>query len=151
MAGIAIGTYVNFNDRYLFQNFYHAAERRWEGKTYVYTGFGYSGSTTDLQAANVEAQLVFGVSELSLSIAKEASDKRWIATIKTVWLDPVSLNERSNYMVDTFMVTGFEHQGSRLSFRLSSPLDAVTADVPRRRLNSRLVGSLPSTGDLQLL
>jgi hypothetical protein len=54
-------------------------------------------------------------------------------------------------MEDTFMVTGFEHDSSRLGLRLSSPLDAISADVPRRRLTETLVGALPSTGQVQLL
>lgn len=148
---IAIGTYVNFNDVYYFQNFHHQENRNWDGDLYTYSGFGYSGSTTDLQAANVDAQLVFAVNELALNLAKQAADERWIATIKTVWLDPMSLNEISNYMLDVFMIIGFEHNSSRLSFRLASPLDAITGDVPRRRLTSNLVGAMPSTGDLQLL
>ena len=49
------------------------------------------------------------------------------------------------------MVTGFEHDSSRLALRLSSPLDAIGGDVPRRRLTERLVGALPSTGQIQLI
>ena len=49
------------------------------------------------------------------------------------------------------MVTGFEHDSSRLSLRLSSPLDAISGDVPRRRLTEKLVGALPSTGQIQLI
>jgi len=54
-------------------------------------------------------------------------------------------------MLDVFMITGFEHDNSRLSMRLGSPLDAISADVPRRRLTEPLVGSLPSTGQLSLI
>ena len=54
-------------------------------------------------------------------------------------------------MIDVFMVTGFEHDSSRLNMRLGSPLDAISADVPRRRLTETLVGALPSTGQLSLI
>ena len=72
-------------------------------------------------------------------------------TIKTVWLDPETLVPQSNFMQDVFMVTGFEHDNSRLGLRLSSPLDAISGDVPRRRLTETLVGALPSTGEIQLI
>ena len=49
------------------------------------------------------------------------------------------------------MVTGFEHDSNRLGLRLSSPLDAISGDVPRRRLTEKLVGALPSTGQIQLI
>ena len=148
---IAIGTFININDRYYFQNFYAGEVRDWEGQEYGFAGFGYGGSSSDLQGGNVESELVFNTNALSLDIAKRASDKRWIVTIKTVWLDPGTLEEDTSYMTDIFMVTGFNHDTLRLTLRLSSPLDAVNGDVPRRRLTERMVGALPSTGDIALL
>ena len=148
---IAIGTYANIEDTYLFQNFFKDQTRVWQGKSYVFAGFGYSGSTIDAQGGNVSAQLVFGVNDITLNLAKEAADNRYTVEIQTVWLDPESLTEKASYMLDVFMITGFEHDNSRLSMRLGSPLDAISADVPRRRLTEPLVGSLPSTGQLSLI
>jgi hypothetical protein len=54
-------------------------------------------------------------------------------------------------MRDTFMITGFDHDNLTLTLRLSSPMDAVTAEVPRRRLTEQLVGAMPSTGEISLL
>jgi hypothetical protein len=84
-------------------------------------------------------------------MAVEAADKRWIVVVKTVWLDPDTLTEKANYMRDTFMITGFDHDNLTLTLRLSSPMDAVTAEVPRRRLTEQLVGAMPSTGEISLL
>jgi hypothetical protein len=148
--GIAIGTFIKLPG-YNFQNFFHGQNITWESVQYQFAGFGYSGSSVDLQGGNLESQLVFVLNELSLNMAKKAADERQIVVIKTVWLDPESLIPKSNYMEDTFMVTGFEHDSTRLALRLSSPLDAISADVPRRRLTETLVGALPSTGQVQLL
>ena len=148
--GIAIGTFITLPG-YNFQNFFQGERITWDGKTYDFAGFGYSGSTVDLEGGNIDAALIFSVNELSLNLAKTAADERHIIIIKTVWLDPESLTPKSNYMTDTFMVTGFEHDNLRLSLRLSSPLDAINGDVPRRRLTEKLVGALPSTGQIQLL
>lgn len=147
---IAIGTFIELAGSY-YQNFFQGEQVSWEGGNYMFSGFGYSGSSVDLEGGNIEAQLIFAVNDLSLNMAKNAADKRQIVTIKTVWLDPETLVPKSNYMQDVFMVTGFEHDSSRLGLRLSSPLDAISADVPRRRLTETLVGALPSTGQVQLL
>ena len=68
-----------------------------------------------------------------------------------MWLDPDSLEEKANYMRDTFMITGFDHDSLVLTMRLSSPMDAITAEIPRRRLTEKLVGAMPSTGEVSLL
>lgn len=147
----AIGTFIEIDSRFFFQNFYVNETRRWDAKDYLFSGFGYSGSTTDLQGGNIDAQLVWPVNDLSLNMAREAADDRLIVEVKTVWLDPESLKEKSNYMADTFMITGYDHDNLRISLRLSSPLDAISVDVPRRRLTERLVGAMPSTGEILLL
>lgn len=148
---IAIGTFVNIEDKYYFQNFFKDEVRTWQGKSYVFAALGYSGSTVDAQGGNVSAQLLFGVNQISLDLAKEAADNRYTVEIETVWLDPESLTEKAVFMLDIFMITGFEHDSSRLIMRLGSPLDAISADVPRRRLTEALVGALPSTGQLSLI
>ena len=152
MSGVAIGTYISLNDgEYAFQNFATGTTRRYQGQDFVYGGFGYSGSVIDLQGGNLDASLVFAFNELVLNMAVEAAEDRWIVDIYTVWLDPNSFREVDNFMSDTFMITGFTHDTSRLSLTLSSPLDAISGDVPRRKLSNFLVGSLPSTGDVALL
>ncbi len=147
---IAIGTFIELDGNY-YQNFFQNERVGWEGNTYMFAGFGYSGSSVDLEGGNLETQLVFSLNELTLNMAKKAADERQIVVVKTVWLDPANFDPKSNYMKDTFMVTGFEHDNSRLGLRLSSPMDAISADVPRRRLTESLVGALPSTGEVQLL
>ena len=148
---IAIGTFVTFNGTQRYQNFYTGRSVNWSGNSYQFAGMGYSGSTIDLEGGNISASLIFAVNELSLNLAAEAAENRWIVQIDAVWIDPDSLNVQDSYMSDVFMVTGFEHDTLRLSFRLSSPLDAVSADTPRRRLTEQLVGALPSTGQIALL
>ena len=100
---LAIGTFIELPG-YNFQNFFHGQTIAWDGRNYGFAGFGYSGSSVDLEGGNVDAQLVFAVNTLSLQIAKEASDNRHIVTIKTVWLNPDTLVPESNFMQDVFMV-----------------------------------------------
>jgi hypothetical protein len=148
---LAIGTFAAFNDFVFLQNFFQGETRTYEGMQYNFASFGYSGNTTDLQAGNINASLVFSMNELVLNMATEAADNRWIVNVQTVWLDPETLLEQANYTTDVFMITGFEHDHQRLNMTLSSPLDAISGDAPRRRLTESLVGALPSTGQVQLI
>ena len=148
---LAIGTFAAFNDFVFLQNFFQGETRTYGGMQYNFASFGYSGNTTDLQAGNINASLVFSMNELVLNMATEAADNRWIVEVQTVWLDPETLLEQANYTTDVFMITGFEHDHQRLNMTLSSPLDAISGDAPRRRLTEALVGALPSTGQVQLI
>ena len=153
---IAIGTYIKLvtNDQaatgYQFQNFHVGENRNYNGASYMYAAFGFSGGTLDLEAGNVSASLVFAVNELDLVVFKQAADDRWLAQIRTVWLNPDTLDETGTYSEELYAITGFEHDTSRLSVRLGNPLDAVSQNAPRRVLTQKLVGSLPSTGNINL-
>ena len=70
--------------------------------------------------------------------------------MSTIFLDRESFLEKEKFQTDRFGVTGFEHDSLRLQLRLSSPLDSVSGDIPRRRLVEKLVGALPSTGNILL-
>jgi hypothetical protein len=154
MTEIAVGTYIKFTlptgayTGYAFQNFHSGETRPVNGIEHIYAGFGFSGSSVDLQGSNIRASLVFAVSELLLNFIQEAADSRWVVQVNTIWLDPDTFEETSSFMGETYQVTGFQHDGSRLALDLSSPLDAVSGQAPRRRLTQYLVGSLPATGQI---
>jgi hypothetical protein len=153
---VAIGTYIKLlnpdssSTGYLFQNFFQGETRTFNSENYVFGAFGFSGATLDLQAANISATLVFALSELALTIFNQAVTDRWLIELRTVWLDPDTLDETSIHSDETYAVIGLEHDTQRLSVRLGSPLDAVRQNAPRRSLTQSLVGSLPTTGDISL-
>ncbi len=153
---LALGTYISLRTRkggetgYAFQNFFHGETRTYNEERYLYAGFGFSGSSVDVTAANISASLVFAVNQLDLNVFKRAADELWIMRVRTVWLDPGTFIETSTYLEEVYAITGFEHNTSKLSVRLSSPLDAVTGQAPRRTLNQALVGALPTTGSISL-
>jgi len=153
---LAIGTYIrllneNGSDTgYRFQNFFQGETRTYNSYVYTFAAFGFSGGTLDLQAANISANLVLALNALDLSIFTQAANDRWLVELRTVWLDPDTLNETATHSQETYAVTGLEQDSSRLSVRLGSPLDAVSENAPRRTLTQKLVGSLPTTGDISL-
>lgn len=153
---LAVGTYVRILDRdgkptgYAFQNFFQGESRSYNDTAYVFAGFGFSGGTLDLQSGSITAALVFAVNELDLNVFQAASDNRWLAEVRTVWLDPDTLSETRQQSEELYAVLGFEHDTSRLQVRLGNPLDAVQENVPRRVLTQAVVGALPSTGQISL-
>jgi hypothetical protein len=154
---IAIGTYVSFQERdgtftdNDFQNFHRAETRNYNGRDYIYGAFGFSGAAVDVNGANIQAQLVFGVNDLILNIAQTAANEFWIARVNTVWLNPDNFDETAQRLEEVYAVVGFEHDNSRISLRLGSPLDSVQFDVPRRVLTMRTVGVLPTTGNVSFV
>lgn len=153
---VAIGTYIrllnaNGSDTgYRFQNFFKGDTRTYDSLTYTYSGFGFSGSTLDLEGGNISASLLVALNELSLAVYNQAVLDRWLIKLRTVWLDPDTLAEGETYSEELYAVTGLDHDSSRLSVRLGSPLDAVREHAPRRSLTQQLVGALPTTGEISL-
>ena len=153
---LAIGTYIKLingdgtDTGYRFQNFHYGEVRNYNGGAYMYGAFGFSGGTVDLEAGNISASLVFSVNSLVLSIFEQSVEENWLIEIRTVWLDPDTLQESGNYGEETYAITGLEHDSLQVSIRLGSPLDAVTQNAPRRVLTQKLVGALPSTGNINL-
>lgn len=150
---IAEGVYLQFLTRdgtptgYAFQQFHVGETRAYEGVDYLFAGFQYSGATIDLGFPNAEAVLAFHANTLGLNIWKQAADDLWIARVRTVWLDPETLDETGVQMIDTYAVTGYTHDLQQVSLTLGSPLDAIGGDWPRRALTQAMVGALPPTGD----
>ena len=153
----AIGTYVHLTDKSgtlipgnAWQNFYHGETRTKDGIDYLYAGFGFSGAALDIEAAAVTAQLVFSLNALDLGVFQTACDNSYVAQIDTVWLDPESLTETSTYYRETMSVLSFSHNSSRLTVTVGSPDNALDVGFPRLRLTAKMVGQLPSQGQIPL-
>ena len=152
----AIGTYVHFLDHEgvstgnAFQNFHATGNRTFNEVTYLPAGFGFSGTTSSLENASITAGLEFEINELVKAVMEQAANLMWLVEVHTVWLDPVSLDEMTAYSEEVYSVQGYSSNLQRLTVNLGSPLNAVTADIPRRVLSRCLVGALPSTGSLVL-
>jgi hypothetical protein len=154
---ISIGTYVSFEQRTgpvivnAFQNFHQGETRIYDGVSYMYAAFGFSGAAVDIQAANIQASLVFGVNDLILSLAQAAADQYYVARVRTVWLNPANFDETAVRLEEVYAVNAFEHDSTRLNMSLGSPLDSISQNVPRRTLTQRMVGALPSTGNISFV
>lgn len=154
---VAIGTYISFQRRdgtftgNDFQNFHRGQRRTYNGRDYMYGVFGFSGAAVDVNGANIQAQLVFGLNNLILGIAQTAANEFWVVRVNTVWLNPDNFNETAQRLEEVYAVVGFEHDNSRIGLRLGSPLDSVQSDFPRRVLTQANVGVLPTTGNVSFV
>jgi len=153
---LAIGTYISFRTRsdgvtpYNFQNFFPSETRDYDGQTYLFACFGFSGGSVDLEASDVQATLAFGQSQLCSTFVKQSCDEYWIVRIRSVWLDPETLEETTTFLEEIYSCISYENDLSRLNLTLGSPLDAVRSEVPQRVLSQELVGSLPTTGAINV-
>lgn len=154
MTQNAIGTYMRllFRDGTptgnAFQNFAQGRTVSYEGTDYISASFGFSGSSFDIRGSGISASLLLGLNQLDLNIFQQAAAGRWIAEVKTVWLNNDTFEPEFDYTADIYEVLGINHDNVRLSVRLGSPLDAVQQNVPRLRLSQAMVGALPSTGQI---
>lgn len=153
----ALASYIQFLDEggnptgNNFQNFFAEETRSYEGGSYLWAGFGYSGAAVDINAANMSAQLIFYLSSVMLGFAETAARENWLVRIYTVWLDPDTLVETSDRVEEIFAVTAWSHDLTQLTMELSSPLDAQAAELPARVLSEKIVGRLPPTGSVSFI
>ena len=84
---IAIGSYIKLLDEggtdtgFNFQNFFQGEDRIYNGDTYTFGGFGFSGGTLDLEGGNISASLIFVVGDYPCRVFRQASDQFWLIRI----------------------------------------------------------------------
>jgi hypothetical protein len=156
MSQQAIGTYLKLLYRdgsatgYYFQNFAAGETVSYESQSWVFAGFGFSGGSFDASASSLSASLLLGLNQLDANVFQQAANERWLAEVKTVWLNNDTFAPEEDWTADIYEVLGVSHDNSRLSVRLGSPLDAVLENAPRLRLTQKMVGSLPASGFIPL-
>lgn len=154
MSEFVIGHYLTLKRSdgslaFHFQNFYIEANSQWQGVSYGFLPFGFSGVTVTADGSNVEAGLVFPNNDLSRDWGAKAAKEAWIAEVQVLVVDPNGgpVNRLHGYIGQ---VTAAAWDETSLNLRTSSVLDAVGSDVPNRRLTRTLVGALPATNAIRL-
>ena len=98
----AIGTYIAFQTRagvdlnQNFQNFHVGETRTYSGRDFIFSSFGFSGAAVDVEAANIQASLIFPISSLGISLFQNFADQFAVVVVQTVWLDAGTLAENSH-------------------------------------------------------
>nr|BAR24419.1 putative phage minor tail protein [uncultured Mediterranean phage uvMED] len=140
---------------YRFQNFFIGKEITHSGSGYQFVPFGFSGVTVNRTGDGLEATLVFPNNDLSRAWGVSAIENSWLMEIDVLIIedpDPDTGLAATNTIVHTYtgQVTGGQWDNTSLNLELSSVLDAVGTDVPRRSLTKRTVGNLPISNNVRL-
>lgn len=154
VEGLAIGNYLTLKNAkgvvHRFQNFHIGVSSSFEGASYTFLPFGFSGISINRTGDNTEASLVFPNNDLSRNWALQAVTERWIGIVYVMLLNPdnTSTGERLNQCVGQIASGDWDETAVKLN--LNTVLDAVGSDVPLRRLTQSLVGALPITSNVRL-
>src|SRR5210317_354872 len=154
MSAYAFVNYVRFKtqaDAYTgtpYQNFSINESRTYSGVTYSFAPFAVSSGGGARGGERSSASLVAGTDAISVNLFAEAVQNRYMLEIKTVSLDPLTFADEALVASEIWRVASYDMDTSRVVLKLTSPLDAVKAHVPRRTLSTALVGALPTSGAL---
>lgn len=150
---LRVGALLTFsedgNERHNFQNYNIKTTIGYEGKTYRFVPFGFSGVTVNRTGDNTEATLVFPNNSLARSWAIEAIEKRWIGYVQVLLFNEEhqATTRLHGY---TGKISGGTWDETSLQIVLDTVLDAVGNDIPTRRLTQKLIGNIPVTSNVRL-
>ena len=142
---------------YHFQNFFIGAQMTYEGDTYTFIPFGFSGVTVNRTGDGLDATLVFPNNDVTKDWGVTAINQRWFVEAEVLILpdpDPATGLDAATKAnsINQFVgqVTGGHWDNVSLNVILSTVLDAVGTDIPRRTLNQNTVGNLPISNSVRL-
>lgn len=151
---LAIGNFLTFTAttivRQRFQNFFIGQTTSYQGNSYLFAPFGFSGVTINRTGDGIDASVGFPNNDITRAWAVEAIEARWIAHVQVVLLNPDD-NTDFTLMHQYFgQISGGKWDEGMLGLMLSNVLDAVGFDVPVRRLSQKLIGAIPVTNGVTL-
>ena len=133
---------------YAYQNFSVNQVRIYGGVTYSFLPFAVSTGAGSKGGDRPEAVLGAGNNQISVNIFAEAVQSRWLLELKTVSLSVTDFSDDALIRSELWRVASYDMDTEKILLKLTSPLDAVSSDVPRRVLSTALVGALPTSGSL---
>ena len=161
--GHALQIVVRGGPAFRFQNFFIGKNMTHTGTDGVNTNFqfvpfGFSGVTVNRTGDGLEASIVFPNNDLTRSWGVKAIESSYLMVVEVLIIDNSDNNEGQVVaspgatVVHTYngLVTGGQWDNTSLNLELSSVLDAVGTDVPRRSLTQRMVGNLPISNSVRL-
>ena len=146
------GLYVQFR----FQNFFINQDMTYTSKngthSYDFVPFGFSGVTVNRTGDGMEATLVFPNNDLSRGWAVLAIRDHYVVEVEVLIVDSSNPSSGTHTTVHNYtgQITGGTWDNVSLNLQLSSVLDAVGTDIPRRSLTKKLVGNLPVSNNVRL-
>ena len=155
MTTLAVGNYLKLSNKdqtvvYRFQNFHIGQNAEYDGFTWSFLPFGFSGVSVNRTGDNTSASLVFPNNELSRAWGLEAVTERWLANVFVMNLDPDDRTTGTLMHQYVGQVAGGSWEDATLNLEANTILDSVGSDVPLRRLTQNLIGNIPVTSNVRL-
>lgn len=133
-----------------FQNYWIGENIAYSGTTYGFLPFAFSGTTVTKSGDNQPATIALPNNELARAWAQSAVVGQWLATCRTAILNPDDRSAITLLSTYAAQIVSASWRESAIELQLASVLDAVGADVPRKKLTKQLVGSLPLTARVRV-
>jgi hypothetical protein len=150
---IAICAYISFQANgvpvpgYAWQNLFTGQTRTYDGRPHTSMGFRISDSAGARGGDRSEGRLAMNRNQLALNVLAEARANRWKLRADVVLCD-VAAGTDVRLLSRHLWRLGPIERREYIKVTLTSPLDAIRGDAPRRRLTTELVGQLPDTGSI---
>ena len=120
-----------------------------EGQNFFYLPFIYQGATITRSGDNLQSTITMAVNTLAMNIAHQAVEGDYQVELQTWAMDPSTFNPGKQLTHEYWIAAGLAYDPDALQIQLSSPIDAVGAQVPNRVLTTKLVGALPVTASVR--
>ena len=155
MTTLAVGNYLKLSNKdqtvvYRFQNFHIGQNAEYDGFTWSFLPFGFSGVSVNRTGDNTSASLVFPNNELSRAWGLEAVTERWLANVFVMNLDPDDRTTGTLMHQYIGQIASGSWEDATLNLEANTILDSVGSDVPLRRLTQNLIGNIPVSSNVRL-
>jgi hypothetical protein len=152
---IAICAYISFQAAgvpvpgYAWQNLFTGQTRIYDGRSHVFQNFRISDSAGARGGDRSQGRLVLNRNQLALNVLAEARANQWKIRADVVLCDVAASSDVRLLSRHLWRLGPIERR-EIITVTLTSPLDALRGDAPRRRLTEALVGQVPDTGQIFL-
>ena len=153
MALVALTTFITIKNaagvmQHLFQNSQPGQVITLDGADHPFLSFLYAGAAKNRTGDNLEAELVMASNQLAMSYAVEAVRNKWTVQVTQCSMNPKDFSVGRKLTRETWLAAGLSYDPERVNVLLSSGIDAVGASAPNKTLTTKLVGSLPLSGQI---
>ena len=154
MTVIALTNFIEVTNargvvQFRFQNSKPGEVISYRGVSYPYLSFIYQGAAKTRSGDNLESDLILSSNAISMGYAVEAARNRWNVRVDSCSMNPVTFAVARTLTKEYWIAASMSYDSETVEVLLSSSIDAVGASAPSRVLTSKLVGALPTSGNIQ--
>lgn len=120
------------------------------GEKYSFLSFIYSGATISRTGDNVTAELTLSSNDIARAKVAELVEQNYRADVMVCRMSDSFTDCRKVLTKETWLIGSAVYDPTAIQLALTSGIDAVNSNIPRRVLIEAEVGPLPVTGNVRL-